>query len=189
MIASSNGNIICITESLRGESTGDQWIPPTKASDAELCCFLWSAPEQAIEQTIQTPVIWDAIALIMAICPRLCNPLRSCLYHSCGWIHAPIYLHYSRLLPLQWRHIELDGVSNHQPLDCLLNLLITRRSKQTSTLRVTGLCAGNSPGPVKSPHKRPVTRKMLPFDDVIMIQYSRLLPLCFRKHAIGPISL
>ena len=27
---------------------------------------------------------------------------------------------------------------------------------------------GNSPGPVNSPHKGPVTRKMIPFDDVIM---------------------
>ena len=30
------------------------------------------------------------------------------------------------------------------------------------------LCVGNSPGPVNSPHKWPVTRKMFPFDDVIM---------------------
>ena len=30
------------------------------------------------------------------------------------------------------------------------------------------LCAGNSPNPVNSPHKEPVTRKMVPFDDVIM---------------------
>ena len=37
-------------------------------------------------------------------------------------------------------------------------------------LRVTGLCVGNSPGPVNSPHKGPVTRKMFPFDDVIMLQ-------------------
>ena len=28
---------------------------------------------------------------------------------------------------------------------------------------------GNSPGPMNSPHKGPVTRKMFPFDDVIMI--------------------
>ena len=41
-------------------------------------------------------------------------------------------------------------------------------SKKTSKLRVTGLCAGNSPGPVNSPHKGPVSRKMFPFDDVIM---------------------
>ena len=57
------------------------------------------------------------------------------------------------------------------------------RSKKTLKLRVTGLCVGNSPGPVNSPHKGPVTRKMFPFDDVIM-WYSRvwkdkLLVYCF----------
>ena len=46
---------------------------------------------------------------------------------------------------LQWRHNEHDGVSNHQCLDCLLNRLSRHRSKKTSKLRVTGLCAGNSP--------------------------------------------
>ena len=69
---------------------------------------------------------------------------------------------------LQWRHNDHDGVSNHQPHCCLPNLKFRRRSKKTSKLRVTGLCAGNSPGPVNSPHKGPVTRKMFPFDDVIM---------------------
>ena len=47
---------------------------------------------------------------------------------------------------LQWHHNEHDGISNHQPYDCLLNRLFRRRSKKTSKLRVTGLCAGNSPG-------------------------------------------
>ena len=46
---------------------------------------------------------------------------------------------------LRWRHNDLDGVSNHQPHDCLLNRLFGRISKKTSKLRVTGLCAGNSP--------------------------------------------
>ena len=46
-----------------------------------------------------------------------------------------------------------DGVSNHQPPGCLLSRLFRRRSKKTSKLRVTGLCVGNSPGPVNSPHK------------------------------------
>ena len=63
---------------------------------------------------------------------------------------------------LQWRHNGLDSVSNHQPRDCLLNRLFRRRSKKTSKLRVT------------SPHKWPVTRKMFPFDDVIMYQSSCL---------------
>ena len=67
-----------------------------------------------------------------------------------------------------WRHNDHDGVSNHQPHDYLLNRLFGRGSKKTSKLRVTGLCAGNSPGPVNSPHKGPVARKIFPFDDVIM---------------------
>ena len=50
---------------LCGEFTGDWWIPLTKASDAALWCFLWSAPEQTVEQTIETPVIRDTIAPIM----------------------------------------------------------------------------------------------------------------------------
>ena len=69
---------------------------------------------------------------------------------------------------LHWRHHDNDGVSNHQHHGCLLKRLFRRRSQKTSTLRVTGLCVGNSPGPVNSPHKGPVTRKMFPFDGVIM---------------------
>ena len=48
--------------------------------------------------------------------------------------------------PFCWRHNDRDGVSNHQPHDCLLNWLFKRRSKKTSKLRVTGLCAGKFTG-------------------------------------------
>ena len=75
-------------------------------------------------------------------------------------------------IPLHWLHTDHDGVSNHQPPGCLLNCLFRRRSKKTSKLRVTGLCVGDSPGPVNSPHKGPVTRKMFPVDDVIMLSRS-----------------
>ena len=47
---------------------------------------------------------------------------------------------------LQWSHNGHDSVSNHQPYACLLNRLFRRRSKKTSKLPITGLCAGNSPG-------------------------------------------
>ena len=70
---------------------------------------------------------------------------------------------------LHWRHNGRDSVSNHQPHDCLLHRLFRRRSKKTSKLRVTGLSVGIHGGPVNSPHKWPVTRKMFPFDNVIMI--------------------
>ena len=65
MMMSSNGNIFHGTGPLRGESTSHQWIPLTKVSDAELWCFLWSATEQTVEQTIQMPVIWDTTGFIM----------------------------------------------------------------------------------------------------------------------------
>ena len=56
--------------------------------------------------------------------------------------------------PLQWRHNGRDGVSNHQPHDCLLNRLFRCRSKKTSKHRVTGLCEGNSPVTGEIPAQR-----------------------------------
>ena len=87
-----------------------------------------------------------------------------CIWYNShdDWLHT---------VSLRWRHNDLDGVSNDQPHGCLLNRLFRRRSKKTSKLRVTGLCVGNSPGPVNSPHKGPVTRKRFPFDDVIMVSF------------------
>ena len=50
----------------------------------------------------------------------------------------PFFWHH---MALQWRHYKRNGVSNHQPHDCLLNRLFMRRSKKTTKLRVTGpLC-------------------------------------------------
>ena len=45
MMTSSNGNVFPVTGHLCGEFTGHRWIPHTKASNAELRCFLWSASE------------------------------------------------------------------------------------------------------------------------------------------------
>ena len=56
--------------------------------------------------------------------------------------------------PLQWRHNERDGLSNHQPCDCFLNCLLRRRSSKTSKLRVTGLSVGNSPVTGEFPAQR-----------------------------------
>ena len=72
---------------------------------------------------------------------------------------------------LQWRHNECDGVSNYRRLHCLLIIWFRGISKETSRLRVTGLWAGNSP----LTGERPVTWKMFPFDDFIMIRNILLL--------------
>ena len=48
-------------------------------------------------------------------------------------------------ITLLWRHNGPDGVSYHQPHNCLLSRIFRRRWKNTSKLRVTGFWAGNSP--------------------------------------------
>ena len=55
---------------------------------------------------------------------------------------------------IQWCHNEHDGISNHQPHDCLLNCLFGHRSKKTSKLCIIGLCAGNSPVTGEFPTQR-----------------------------------
>ena len=70
------------------------------------------------------------------------------IFHSVNWrIVIPIFSRKTNdaIWQLQWRHSGRDGVPNHQPHGCLLNRSFRRRSKETSKLRVTGLCAGNSP--------------------------------------------
>ena len=93
--------------------------------------------------------------------------------------HVKRYSDSTSPIPLQWRHNGRDGVSNHQPNDCLLNRLFRRRSKKTAKFRVTDLCAGNSPVTGEFPAKWPVTRKMFPFDAVIIhsVQLWRLQTL------------
>ena len=80
-------------------------------------------------------------------------------------IHDPSHLHSdNKDISSEWRHNGCDGVSNHQPHHCLLNRLFRRRSKKTSKLRVTGLCAGNSP--VTGEFPAPMASNA---DDVIII--------------------
>ena len=74
---------------------------------------------------------------------------------------------YARQNTKRWRHIGCDSVSNHQPHDCLLNSLFRHRSKKTWKLASLVFVLGIL-WPVNSPYKGPVTRKMFPFDDVIM---------------------
>ena len=50
MMTSSNGNVFHITGLCEGNALAThRWIPLTKASDAELWYFIWSAPEQTAE--------------------------------------------------------------------------------------------------------------------------------------------
>ena len=74
-----------------------------------------------------------------------------------------------RYISVQWRHNWRDGVSDHQPHDCLLNRLFRRRSKKHQSSASLVFVLGIHRWPMNSPHKGPVTRKKFPFDDVIII--------------------
>ena len=74
---------------------------------------------------------------------------RLCLRAPDYWKHSDFTWY-----ALHWRHNECDGVSNHQPHDCLLNRSFMRRSKETSKLRVTSICEGNSPGTGEFPAQK-----------------------------------
>ena len=65
-----------------------------------------------------------------------------------------LYLMSQHHIPLLWRNNDRDGVSNHQSHDCLLNRLFRRGSRKTSKLRVTSLCAANSPVTGEFPAQR-----------------------------------
>ena len=109
-----------------------------------------------------------ALVQIMAWCRSGDKPLPepmvvSLLTHIC--VTRPQWVNYSLIpkfkgfwaKPQLWHgwvitshhyHDVIMGAvasQNHQPHDCLFSRLFWRRSKITSKLRVTGLCAGNSP--------------------------------------------
>ena len=75
------------------------------------------------------------------------------------WINT---MHYSDVI------MSAIASQNHRRLGYLHNRLFRRRSKKISKLRVTGLYGGIHQRPVNSSHKGPVTRKIFPFDDVII---------------------
>ena len=104
MVTSSNGNIFHVAGLLWGESIGHRWIPLTKANDAELWYFLWSMPEQTAEQMIETPVIWDAITLIMTSLWTLLNTYGVSVYI------ADVTMDWSATLPLTSRAL-MEGIN------------------------------------------------------------------------------
>ena len=74
---------------------------------------------------------------------------------------------------LRWRHNWHNSVSNHQPHHYLLTRLFGCRSKKTSKLCVTGLCAGNSPGTGEFPAQ--------------MVSNAENVSIWWRHHITSPV--
>ena len=80
-------------------------------------------------------------------------------------------------ITLQWRHNE--------PHDYLLRRLFKDQRKLQSSSTTLAFVRGI--WPMNSPHKGPVTRKLIPFDDVIMMQEIALLCLLSLLSALLPL--
>ena len=140
------------------------------------CCFIASTGDHPNGLVYLDPIPYTSVNKITFVLKKETALNLSPLFSYVGWDNTLRFEQIGRHLSsdifisvsLHWRHNDQDGVSNHQPVGCLLNRLFRRGWKKTPKLRVTGLCGGNSPGLVNSPHKGSVTRKMFPFDDVTM---------------------
>ena len=95
-------------------------------------------------------------------------------YRVPSMIFVGCFVEFKHKLP--WRHNGRDSFSTHHCLGAIASQLTTvystvysgadqRKHQSSASL---AFVRGSHRGPVNSPHKWPVTRKMFPFDDVIM---------------------
>ena len=98
-MTSSNGNILRVTGLWWGESTGDRWIPLTKASDAELWYFssicswtnVWSINREASDLK-RHRAHYDVI--LMVLLGNFCRPVYVLIIHSTyGCMFRKIHRH------------------------------------------------------------------------------------------------
>ena len=104
-----------------------------------------------------TGIIHMTIRLMPYIQPLLLSNLEKDNDHQEGFSQVPLRG------TLLWRHNRRDGVSNHQ--SSVYSGADQRKHRSSASL---AFVRGIHRSPVNSPHKWPVTRKMFPFDDVIM---------------------
>ena len=72
---------------------------------------------------------------------------------------------------LQWRHNEQNCVSNQQRLDCFSSVYSGDAQRKHQSSVSLAFVKGIHRWSVNSSHNGPVTRKMFPFDDTIMISH------------------
>ena len=108
--------------SVNFEETGQKYLnssgvkPMTTSLHGNTCQLL------AVDQTVDLIVIWDTITPMSLYCDvGALFKLMACVMGIMSQI--------SIVVPLRWRHNGRDGVSNHQPHDCLHNCVIQAQVK------------------------------------------------------------
>ena len=112
---SSNGNIFRVTGHLCGEFTGHWLIPCTKASDAELWCFLGSVLNKRLSKQ------WWGWWFEMPLCPLWCH----CNEKLHCWCHGIVGLGQYWL----WMWLVTCLAPSHFPNQSWMFLNLTVRNK------------------------------------------------------------
>ena len=154
-MTSSNGNIFRVTGHLCGEFTGLRWIPRTKASDAELWCFLWCARLSKHSrgwsfETLSHP-LWRHRNGDTDLNTEERNPSVHTFGNRVAQLYSSGQVQYRRIRRIYsiweipwWRH-QMEALS-----------------------ALLSICAGNSPVTGEFPTQRPVTRSFDVFFDVCL---------------------
>ena len=95
MMTSSNGNFFRVTGPLWGESTGQRWIPLTKGEWRGSLMFLCCYSEQAVEQTLDKPVIRDVMTVMWSRPKAEWNASEATLHDMRKWIQRNRYEKYN----------------------------------------------------------------------------------------------
>ena len=111
--------------------------------------FMWG---RIIHPVLNINGVWDKPPLMLWMNPS--ENIQYDLYNSAT---------------LQWRHNERDGVSSHQPHDCYSTVYFGADQRKHRRSALLAFVRGIRRWTVNSPHEWLVTRKMLPFYDVIMM--------------------
>ena len=159
-MTSPNGSIFRVTGPLCGDFTGHRLIPRTKASDAELWCFLWSALwRNGCENNREAGNLrghrshYDVIVILGA---HDCNECPSILVSTFSMMH------YGDVL-MGAIASQITGISIVYSI--VFPCADQRKHKNSASLAFVRRI---HQWPVNSHHKGPMPRKMFPFDGVIM---------------------
>ena len=124
-----------------------------------------------LQSIIELPLCWGW--------NKAWTPLENaCLPHAsypCLWISCDMQNCIITMTP-QWARWRLRSLASRLFTQPFIQTQIGKYQSSASLAFVRGIHRG----PVNSPHKGPVTRKILPFDDVIMINH--FMNMCLYIH-------
>ena len=118
------------------------WIPGTAADNYDQVCFSYMCRNGTWNIKISWPKLF--LFLWQIWWSINCLIYDFSLFSKRRFTGVSECVVWAARVSLLWRFNGREGVSNHQPHDCLLNRLFRHRSKKTAKLCVTGLCEGNS---------------------------------------------